>query len=188
MTSLKAFLPKLSEIVGISADALYSRQRALVQLGVLRAIAGRGPGSGVPLTADNVAALIVALMCADSLQATDDKVKLLCDAAPTEVKKCRFTGEATFRAAIAKIFVTPDLLKKLYGVSVYQTPLRPQNSAPHLNWRGEIYYGKGTMVSSFEAKQQSFHLLPAFRRQEHAECRTFIQIANILAASVREEP
>lgn len=183
MSSLKSFLPTLSEVVGISADALYSRQRALVQSGVLTAAPGRGPGSGVPLTADNLAALVVALMSADSLQETDERVHLLCEAGPTDVKKCRLTGEVTFRAAIAAILASQELLKKLYGVSVCQSTLRPQNSAPHVNWRAEIYYGRGTLVSSFEAKQQAVALLPAFRRQVHAECTTFIQVAEALAVS-----
>lgn len=187
MSSLKAFLPKLSEIVGISADALYGRQRALVQLGVLKATPGRGPGSGVPLTAANLSALALALMCADSLQATDDKVRYVCEARPTDVKKCRLTGEVTLRAAIAALLVSPDLLKKVYGVSISQASLYPQNSAPHINWYAQILYGRGTLVSAFEAKQQPTHFLPAFRIRVDAEHTTLTRIADALASSTERK-
>ncbi|MDI4231427.1 hypothetical protein OZ411_01190 [Bradyrhizobium sp. Arg237L] len=181
MSSLKAFLPKLSEIIGISADALYSRQRALVQLGVLNAKPGRGPGSGAPLEAHNLAALLLALLCADSLQETDDKVRLLCEARPTDVKKCRLTGATTLQEAVAMLLTNPELLKKIDGISVHQGPLFPQHSLPHLNWYAAIYYARGTMVSSFEAKQQRADLLPAVRIQLSTDHATLTRIAHAFA-------
>jgi hypothetical protein len=158
-----------------------------VNLGVLKAMPGRGPGSGVPLTADSLSALIVALMCADSLQTTDDKVRLICEARPTDVKKCRLTGEATLRDAITALLASPELLKKCFGISVAQASLQPQNSAPHVNWTASIYYGRGTMVSSFEAKQQPMHFLPAFRIRMDADHTTLNRIADALASSIEEK-
>lgn len=64
--SLKAFIPRLSELLRLSPDAVYERQRALRADGLLDHIEGRGPGSGVRLSAESVAILVVALMATDS--------------------------------------------------------------------------------------------------------------------------
>ncbi|KWV54323.1 hypothetical protein AS156_00930 [Bradyrhizobium macuxiense] len=67
MISLNAFLPALSELVGVSPGVLYERQRSLVKHGLIKSRPGRGPGSGVPLTYANVAMLLIAYMAADAL-------------------------------------------------------------------------------------------------------------------------
>src|SRR4051812_38430022 len=117
MASLKAFLPTLGKIFGISPDALYSRQRALTALGLLEYVPGRGPGSGVPLSAESVAALVIALMAADSLQGTDARVVVLCEAVPTggDYHKimnpiCPLTNATSFKSAVAHLLVSPQLL------------------------------------------------------------------------------
>jgi len=116
--SLKAFLPHLASILGTTPAALYERQRALVRLGVLTVIEGRGPGSGVPLSADNVAALIIALAVTDNLSDTDDRVQLLCNAAPTPKPACPFTKATNFRSALSKVLSSADTAKRLFLFAV----------------------------------------------------------------------
>lgn len=82
MAGLKSFLYGVSPILGVSPLALYERQRALVTLGVLKAAEGRGPGSGVPLTAENVAAIVISLLTAQSLSKIDQYVIDMCNAQP----------------------------------------------------------------------------------------------------------
>ena len=65
MAGLKSFLYGVAPILGVSPAALYERQRALVNIGVLKTTAGRGPGSGVPFTAENFAAIVISLLAAE---------------------------------------------------------------------------------------------------------------------------
>jgi hypothetical protein len=82
MAGLKSFLYGAAPIIGVTAAALYERQRALVNLGLLKATKGRGPGSGVPLTAENVAAVVISVLAAENLSDVDDRVVDLCNAQP----------------------------------------------------------------------------------------------------------
>jgi hypothetical protein len=143
MASLKAFLPHMAKVLGTTADALYSRQRALVDLGVLRAVAGRGPGSGTPLNGAGVASLIIALLAADTLQDTDERVRLLCNAKPRDAEKCPWTAEANFQSALAAVLVSKEMSRSLAFLSVYR----------HHN-RAQIGYGRPdqSFGSMFQAK------------------------------------
>lgn len=67
MKSLKAFSATLAEILLVAPAALYERQRILVRDGVLESVAGRGPGSGVRLTADAVATVVISLMASETV-------------------------------------------------------------------------------------------------------------------------
>jgi hypothetical protein len=82
MAGLKSFLYGIAPILGISPAALYERQRLLVNLGLLKTTAGRGPGSGVPFTAENFAALLISLLAEQSLSKVDQYVVDLCNAQP----------------------------------------------------------------------------------------------------------
>jgi hypothetical protein len=107
MASLKAFLPKVAAAFRTTPDALYSRQRALVRLGLLPVTEGKGPGSGVPLTADTLGVMIIALLAADTLAETDDRVVRLCDATPDKFASDQtykhFVGAKNFRSAVADV-------------------------------------------------------------------------------------
>lgn len=59
-TSLKALLPRLGEILDLTEDSLYERQRELVRCGLLPSPTGRGPGNGTPATLDTVSILLAA--------------------------------------------------------------------------------------------------------------------------------
>jgi hypothetical protein len=80
MAGLKSFLYGIAPSLGISPLALYERQRALVNLGAIKSAGGRGPGSGVPLTAENFAAVLISLLATENLSEVDDAVVALCNA------------------------------------------------------------------------------------------------------------
>ena len=94
MASLKAFLPTLASILASTPDALYSRQRALINLGLLPTRKGRGPGSGVELSADTLAVLLIAGLCSETLAETDQRVGAICGATDWDSK-------TTYREAVA---------------------------------------------------------------------------------------
>jgi hypothetical protein len=85
MAGLKSFLYGVAPILGVTGAVLYERQRALVSLGVLKAAKGRGPGSGVPLTAENVAAVIISVLATENLSEVDKRVVSLINAAPVRI-------------------------------------------------------------------------------------------------------
>jgi hypothetical protein len=107
MASLKAFLPKVAVAFRTTPDALYSRQRALVRLGLLPVTEGKGPGSGVPLTADTLGVMIIALLAADTLAETDERVVRLCEATPDKYESDQtqkyFVDAQNFRSAVAAV-------------------------------------------------------------------------------------
>src|SRR6516162_7209468 len=82
MAGLKTFLGKLSPMLGVTPAALYERQRVLVDIGLIKPRAGRGPGSGVAFTAENLAALVISILATDSLSEIDQRVVDLCNAQP----------------------------------------------------------------------------------------------------------
>jgi hypothetical protein len=60
--SLKAILPRIAPVLGLTPDALYERQKILVQKGLLQKPVGRGRGSGQKPTVDAAAVLVAAVM------------------------------------------------------------------------------------------------------------------------------
>lgn len=137
MISLKAFLPLISRIFSMTPAALYERQRALVRLGILIPTEGRGPGSGVPLSAENVAALIIALAATDNLSDTDARIAKLCHASPLFKPTCPFTGATTFRGALAVILSSDQTATRLESVHIDRAQLsamilyRPRRKSMH---------------------------------------------------------
>jgi hypothetical protein len=115
VTSLKGFIPTLARLVGMTPAALYERQRALVRAGLLQVKSGRGPGSGVRLTADTVALLLIAVLATDSLSDTEEKARAV---AKLRSARCSLTGTNTFGAALAAILASSDLSKRVSSISV----------------------------------------------------------------------
>jgi hypothetical protein len=111
---LKSYLPRLAEIVGSTPAALYERQRALTRLGLLIAQEGRGPGSGVALSADSLAVMIISLLVTENLSDINKRVALLCNARPLRDRKNRtsVTGAKTFRQAVATLLTDPRFSRK----------------------------------------------------------------------------
>jgi hypothetical protein len=117
MSSLKAFLPNVARAFGTTPDAVYTRQRALIGLGLLPILEGKGPGSGVLLTADALAVLIIAILAADTLSETDQRVVALCEARDdTLLSEHGIPHPRTFRAAVAQA-VTDGGMTEHYSLS-----------------------------------------------------------------------
>ena len=81
-----------------------------MNIGVLETTAGRGPGSGVPFTAENVAAILISLLAADSLSKVDKCVADLCRVTPTVTtlsavhrKNWVKGGKPTFRSDVGRL-------------------------------------------------------------------------------------
>ena len=119
MAGLKTFLGRLSPLLGVvTPAALYERQRVLVDIGLIKPRAGRGPGSGVAFTAENLAALVISILATDSLSEIDQRVVDLCNAQPeptlerqsraheTWVKR----GKPTFLTEVARVLSRQPVL------------------------------------------------------------------------------
>jgi hypothetical protein len=118
--SLKGFVPALAGIVGMTPAALYERQRALVRAGLLDAEAGRGPGSGVRITAAAVATLVIALMAGESLSDVARSTAALIKAESVN-GRCPITGVVYFGDALTQIFKDRLLSSQVAQVSVSRT-------------------------------------------------------------------
>lgn len=137
MSSLKAFLPALSDILRLSRDALHNRQRALVELGLLDVVPGRGPGSGAPLTATNVAGLLISLLAARELRDVDVEVVAICRAKMLPDRKST-SSKPTFQEAVAEALVDDFLEIETIRVT------RP--------WRAQIVHLLGDTIDDYFAK------------------------------------
>jgi hypothetical protein len=115
MISLNRFLPQISGFLNTTPDALYERQRQLVRLGILTAEQGRGPGSGVKLSADGVAALLVALLVTDNLSDTDDRILRLLASKPV-IKSA--TDAKTLWEELSVLLLSPQKLRSLAFIEV----------------------------------------------------------------------
>jgi hypothetical protein len=124
----------------MTGATLYERQRVLTTLGVLEATPGRGPGSGVPLTPDAVAAVIISLLATDSLSEVDQRVVALCNAVPGDpvgIHKdlWRSKGSPTFKTEIGR-FLSGQPLAHTTGR--YREPVSIRVTR---FWRAQITFG-----------------------------------------------
>jgi hypothetical protein len=118
MISLKSYCEPLSQILGLTPDRLYERQRVLARTSYLTgAIAGKGPGSGIRATAANVTKLVISTLATDSLSEIDEKTRKI--AAMKQVAdRCPLTGEARFLKAVERLFEDPKLCERCTGIAV----------------------------------------------------------------------
>jgi hypothetical protein len=86
----------------MSPGAIYERQRALVRLGALQAAPGKGPGSGVELSSQNLATLLIGCAAFMSLSSIDNRVFGYIRAR-SSANGCEMTGSKTFGGAIEGI-------------------------------------------------------------------------------------
>ncbi|PWE78687.1 hypothetical protein XF30_19970 [Bradyrhizobium sp. SUTN9-2] len=122
MISLKSYLPYLADYLDLTSDALYERQRVLVRSKMLKAIEGRGPGSGIRAVPATVTQLVLATLATDSLADTASKTKTLSRAA-AEQGLCPLTGARTFADALEVLVSSEALAKKLLSVVVRRPDL-----------------------------------------------------------------
>src|SRR5258708_17461156 len=76
MFGLKWFIPLLSEFLHLSPAALYGRQRELVRAKLLASTKGYRPGSGVRLSPDAVAMLLIAALATDNVSDVKDEAPI----------------------------------------------------------------------------------------------------------------
>lgn len=126
--SLKSFGEHLAPLLGLTPNALYERQRALVRLGELPAPT-KGRGHGLSATASTVAILVVSAMATDNFSDTDARVQHLARARAKQ--RCGLTGKALFVDALSALFASPDLAAKVIWIRVYRSTMA-----------GEIAYDK----------------------------------------------
>jgi hypothetical protein len=111
MFGLKKFIPQLAEVIGMSDLALIERQRALARAGLLDSAEGRGPGSGVRLTADAVSTLMIAVLATASLSETVSATRSFVNAKRIEdygKLKDALGGAETFRVALAHVLASDE--------------------------------------------------------------------------------
>ncbi|WP_271567760.1 hypothetical protein [Bradyrhizobium sp. CCBAU 11386] len=135
MISLKSYLPVLADYLDLTPDALYERQRVLVRSKVLKAVAGRGPGSGIRAMPAAVTQLLLAALATDSLAETEDRTKTL-GRGIAEHDICPLTGAKDFAGAIELILSSAALAKKISTIVVARANLK---ATIHYTERGRRY-------------------------------------------------
>jgi hypothetical protein len=149
MAGLKTFLQRVAPSLGLTGGALYERQRALVALGALKTLPGRGPGSGVPFTAENFAAVLISVLAADALTEVDQRVVALCDAIPwrsgsasaAQGELYQRKGGPTFKTEVGRVLTGQPLAWPwMTGRMRYRYALGIRVSRL---WRGEIVVSVG---------------------------------------------
>jgi hypothetical protein len=118
MIGLKTYLPKLSELLGVSPEMLYERQRALVRYGygLLPAEPGRGPGSGVRADAHSLSVFFMSLLAHDELTLVG--VTMACCALRSIQRQCPLTRHKLFHQALTEILSRQDLAERVAAVTV----------------------------------------------------------------------
>jgi hypothetical protein len=121
MTSLKGYIPALARLLGMTPAALYERQRALVRAGLLDQSEGRGPGSGVRVTAASVALLLISVLATDNLSDSEARVLAIGQAHPIRRKRCPYTGMLNLFNALAAILMGTGKAAGVIEISVSRT-------------------------------------------------------------------
>jgi hypothetical protein len=142
MNSLKSIIPLLSDVLVLSEHALYERQRALVRGGLLKAIEGRGPGSGVKATPENVAMLIISVLATDSLSDVIVDTKVIAKAARQEYNADALPELRTFKAAVAYCFTSDDY--EIMSIKVFRDS---RTAAIEMRDGRNIVFGKAPYTS-----------------------------------------
>jgi hypothetical protein len=114
--SLKSCIPALAAALNETPGALYERQRALVQEGLLESAPGRGPGSGVKATPVAVGLLLISILASVAWSGSGTKTRAV---ALAEVRrKCGLTGSKTFFEALSVIIADENVAKRVNSVTV----------------------------------------------------------------------
>src|SRR5262249_34368316 len=122
MIGLKSYLPILARHLNTSEAVLYERQRKLTQAGLLVGTAGRGPGSGIRITAPNVSLMIMAMMATDDLAEVVARAETLASRR-SDQQRCPLTGAATFGSALELALASEALASRVFRVEVLRSGL-----------------------------------------------------------------
>ncbi len=164
MAGLKSFLYGVAPILGVTGAVLYERQRALVGLGVLKAAKGRGPGSGVPLTAESVAAVIISVLATENLSEVDKRVVSLINAAPVRI---HYSGSSREWGSKVRALVLVDAIGSVFSGKRFTVPdpsgknFEMPVTAIRLTrcWRAELVVS-GSLLIEYNPKRFSFQKEP----------------------------
>jgi hypothetical protein len=116
-SSLKAALPSLAPILGESADALYSHQRAFVAAGLLESVPGRGPGSGTPGTPATIATFLICMLTRANIAENVPFARSIADAVP-EGGVDALTSASTFKDALAAVLSDEKLSARVGHIQI----------------------------------------------------------------------
>lgn len=112
MRSLKAILPDIGAIIGMTHHTLYVRQQALTREGLFPVLPGRGPGSGVPASAETVATLLIGLLAAIDPADVAHNAREFCSAVSASggaSHACPLSGKHNFKDALVAILADQRL-------------------------------------------------------------------------------
>jgi hypothetical protein len=169
MSSLKSFLARMAPVLETTSDALYERQRALVRLGILRPIPGRGPGSGVELSCDSLAVLLISVGAAAGLSDVDSRITDYCNAtiitdSPSGI--CPLTGEKKLRAVMKELLSNQKVAERVDSVTFH-----------HDQPLVKIHYDKTKLLSFSKAElqdQSRFSMFSQFSKEAISETAMFL--------------
>ena len=128
MVGLKSYLPVLAGHLNVTEDVLYERQRRLTRAGLLTGSVGRGPGSGVRVSAPVVTLMVLTMLATDDLSEADGRAEFLA-ASPSDSRRCPLTGATTFKGALELVFASESIASTVLQVEVLRSTLQ-----------GEIWY------------------------------------------------
>ena len=123
MISLKAFAPELAPFLYATPVALYERQRALTAGGLLDLGAGQGPASGVRLSGQSAAVLLISFLGTDFLSDTAADTALFAKMV-AQSGKCPITGKKNFQDALATVLTSEDALNKVGDITLRRGSVR----------------------------------------------------------------
>ncbi|WP_027525573.1 hypothetical protein [Bradyrhizobium sp. Ec3.3] len=180
MAGLKSFLQGVAPILGVSPAALYERQRALVNIGVLEPTTGRGPGSGVPFTAENFAAVLISLLAAESLSKVDECVADLCRAMPVPSKQYKSwwieSGKPTFRSDVGLLLAGQMPIWTFDHIFIGDSFYEIRVTRP---WRGQLVSSAGEILDYYPTAidetmvSRSISVTAAIEREMFSKLITF---------------
>lgn len=125
MIGLKSYLPILARHLNTSEAVLYERQRKLTNAGLLVGTAGRGPGSGIRISAPNVALVIMGMMVTDDLADVGARTDMLASQ-PSDMKRCPLTSASTFGSALALVLQSESAAATVQEIEVLRSSLQAQ--------------------------------------------------------------
>lgn len=174
MTSLKAILPDIGPLLGMTHHTLYVRQQSLTREGLLVARPGRGPGSGVVASPETVATMLVAVLAGLSPADVAHQTRAFCAAVSAsggDSGVCPFTGRRNFKDALAAILADERMVARIDDIlvapshghafirydapapSAFTGPLPPpppypQQPSPPIERRSSTFVAAGMEMSS----------------------------------------
>jgi hypothetical protein len=142
MIGLRTFLKDFATSTKLAPfDTLYERQRELVRCDLLPQLRGRGPGSGVPLSAETLATFLISVLASDKLADLGERTAMLCQARGVINKGDQWRighSKSTFQIDVARALLQERNVGKRSPKNIY---LGIQVTRP---WRGTILQARPT--------------------------------------------